>query len=383
MISLSPTVIRQVIPPGDCLWSEIGPLWEALVAKTGEKSAFLSKPWVETWLEHFGQERRTTGLIWRLASGEVVGCALVTLGTGKLGPFTVSRAYLNASPGEGVGCEHNDVLALPACRPAVVEDLVAYWRTLKVDEVMLEGVRERLFHEVRSCWPGARWNGYRSESPFVDLETLRATESDFLNSLSANTRSQIRRSIRLYEKRFGEVTLELSSERDQRLEWLEALAALHAEVWIARGERGVFNDRALAFHQALIRRLSETTVAEMLTVDFVRVCAGGETIGMLYLLAVSGRVQFYQSGLAYDADRRLKPGLVTHYFSIESFARGGCIEYDFLGGEAQSVRYKTSLSTHDRSLYWARFPSPTAKMLLFAVLRRGRVLYQKLIPTTY
>ena len=69
-----------------------------------------------------------------------------------------------------------------------------------------------------------------------------------------------------------------------------------------------------------------------------------------------------QSGLAYHEDRRLKPGLVCHTLAIEHHLLRGSREYDFLGGEAQPVQYKRSLSTNVHCLTWGQISLGTARV---------------------
>jgi CelD/BcsL family acetyltransferase involved in cellulose biosynthesis len=102
----------------------------------------------------------------------------------------------------------------------------------------------------------------------------------------------------------------------------------------------------------------------------VRLSFGDEAIGFLYTLTSGGSVCFYQSGLKYHPDNRLKPGLVTHVLAAEYLLENGADEYDFLGGEPVPVRYKRSLSTDVRMLAWLHLPAPSLKMQAFYAVRR-------------
>ena len=82
-------------------------------------------------------------------------------------------------------------------------------------------------------------------------------------------------------------------------------------------------------------------------------------------------MSFYQSGIAYEADNRLKPGLVCHAHAVAYNAAAGHRIYDFLGGEA---RYKKSLSTdaaHVRELTWSTIQRPRFR---FALEARARLV---------
>ena len=357
---------RCVLPPGQDLWKDLLPAWIDLLG-AAPASAFLSPTWMATWLDHFGSDVDAFGVAWEV-DGAIVGAVVLGTGQGRFGPFRVSRAFLNAS-GRGAIPEHNEVLALPQHRSAVLDDLVSILRALSRDEVALIGASDHLFREVQSRWPVVGWNGYRSNSPYVDLEKVRAGGDGVLPFLSSNTRAQIRRSVRLYQDRFGPARLEVE-DGPNLLEAFAALVSMHEEVWLARGAGGAFGIELRAFHEDLLKRVF--TARRGLEAQIVTLRFGAVAVGRLYHLIFGGRVFFYQSGFNYHEDRRLKPGLVTHLYSIESCLDRGLSEYDFLGGEPSSVRYKSSLSTDSRHLWWAQLPAPSVKMKVLQFLRDGK-----------
>ncbi len=360
----------EVIPFSDTLWEALAPVWKTLGAS--DASAFLSVEWVGAWLAAFGPERRPEGLVWRDADGMAVGCALLSVGAARLGPFPVTRAYLNAS-GVGLGCEHNDVLTVPEHRAAVLDDLVRRVIDEGVDELALVGVREDLWHELGARWPGGLHEGHSSESPFVNLELIRQGGESYLSSLSANTRSQIRRALRLYEDWFGEPQVSNAGSADETRDWFDGLVTLHAERWRERGETGAFADPSIrGFHADLLEGATGPAAPGCFTPEILRVRFGTEVIAYLYYLRYRGRVNLFQSGLAFHDDNRLKPGLVAHALAIKHYLHLGEVEYDFLGGEPDAVRYKRSLATDTRMLAWVELPSPTSKMRVLRGLRVAR-----------
>ena len=61
------------------------------------------------------------------------------------------------------------------------------------------------------------------------------------------------------------------------------------------------------------------------------------------------RVCAYQSGFNFDADSRLKPGLVAHSLAVEYNLRMGANIYDFMAGEGQ---HKRSLASNVETMIW-------------------------------
>jgi CelD/BcsL family acetyltransferase involved in cellulose biosynthesis len=178
-------------------------------------------------------------------------------------------------------------------------------------------------------------------APYLDLKP----DIDLLDGFSANTRQQLRRSLRAWEE-IGPLQLEVAATRNEADTWLDALAGLHQSYWTGRGKPGAFAEPFFArFHHTLLRR-----AAPAQSIDLIRVSAGGRIVGYLYNLVHDGWVAAYQSGFDFgpDADK-LRPGLVCHLLAIQHYQRAGAHRYDFLGGEA---RYKRSLANAETSLLW-------------------------------
>jgi CelD/BcsL family acetyltransferase involved in cellulose biosynthesis len=320
------------------------------------------------WLERFAGRVGARGFVWSKEADNPVGCAVLSTQKGKTGPFTVTRTFLNASGVPGVGCEHNDVLALSEHRNAVIQDMARLIDTFETDEVELAGTRPRLLLELLPLLGGGLpWNGYESESPYVVLQEVRDSGGDYLATLSSNARAQIRRSLRQYERIFGAVELSVATTSDTALEWFGQMLEMHDRRWSA--EPSGFPADARRLHADLIRENLDARAARGLRTDVLRIRFGTKTIAILYNLVFQGRVHFFQSGLSYYDDRKLKPGLVAHALAIQHYVDVGEHEYDFLGGDPAPVRYKRSMSSHRRPLVWASISVPTPKSKLINRLR--------------
>ncbi|HET7879357.1 MAG TPA: GNAT family N-acetyltransferase [Acetobacteraceae bacterium] len=175
----------------------------------------------------------------------------------------------------------------------------------------------------------------RKPSWRIDLAAIRASGTPYLASLSANTRQQIRRSMRLYEVH-GPLTARAAEGLAEGMAFLDGLKELHQRQWTRRGEPGAF---AYPFFESFQHRLIESCLPQG-TVEIVRVAAGPLVIGYIYNLIYNGHVSVYQTGFLYEADPRRKPGLVSHALCIQGHLDAGSDVYDFMAGEA---RYKANL----------------------------------------
>lgn len=353
-------------------WPTIAPIWETLVTAAPDASFFLSRPWTETWFQVFADQLRPEILIVESAGGVIGACVLVKR-TQSYGPLRWRRVHLNTAgedEDDSPCLESNALLCRAGAEREVADALWSHLETQDWDEFVIDAASDATTLQcIEAAAPTARGapQNYALEKRsrpnyYVRLTEIHDFTADYEQQLSRNTREQVRRSLKLYGQT-GEVVLEAAGSVARALEMMAELADLHQKAWTARGRRGVFaSPRFQAFHSSLIRQAFPDGHIQVL-----RVATPLQTIGLLYNFVWRGRVCFYQSGLQYTDDNRYKPGLVSHAFAIEHAREQGCSEYDFLAGES---RYKSSLSTAERTMVWATWRRLGRKQRLRAWLRR-------------
>jgi CelD/BcsL family acetyltransferase involved in cellulose biosynthesis len=369
------TIGLEVVPYSPDLWSQIGAHWQSLLEGCSDASAFLSAPWMRSWLMTFGEELRPEALLWRNGDGRVVGACLLTIRHERRGPLALRRAYLNATGEHQLSSEHNTLLCTAEHEASVHSDLVRHVRRRGADSLMLSGFQQTSAEAIRKEWPSRGFSdGFASDDRFVPLATLRDEGTPYLSTLSKNTREKIRRSIRLYEEQAGPLTVEVAQTPAHALEWFDALRRFHDARWQSQGSAGAFSTpESVKFHQRIIGEHAVTgDNGGELSAELLRIRCGPDVIGILYNLIHRGRVSFYQSGLQYTEDNRLKPGLVTHASAVQWYLDGDASEYDFLAGGPETARYKESLASGRRSLMWLEYSVPSPKMWALNRLRLWR-----------
>jgi CelD/BcsL family acetyltransferase involved in cellulose biosynthesis len=182
-------------------------------------------------------------------------------------------------------------------------------------------------------------------APALDLAALRRDGRRHIDVLSANTRAQLRRSLRAYAA-LGELAIRRACDSAEAHRFLDGLGRLHQATWQHRGRAGAFaNPHFVRFHHALIDRALPRGEVELW-----QITAGPVEVGYLYNFQHRGRVLAYQSGFDYAVgDHRAKPGLACHHLAIERSLSEGRKCYDFMAGDD---RYKRSFSDTERTLYW-------------------------------
>lgn len=344
-------------------------LWRSLQTRA-DHSFFLDWNWVGTWLAETGAA--AGALIGREpAGGDVVllGALMPNTRRGLL-RLPVQGLHLHDTGREEIDVitiEYNGFLVDPAWRgraEAAAIDFLMRPEGVgghRRDELHMQGVTEPFepvgLGDDLVCDIMARRPSWQ-----VHLNALRLEGRDYLSGLSANTRYQIRRSMRLYERR-GPLLTERARDVAEGIAFLEALKRLHQGYWTKRGETGSF---AYPFFERFQRRLIEICLPTG-EVELLRISAGGEEIGYLYNFVHDGRVLSYQSGFHYEADPRLKPGLVSHTLCIGRHLDEGAQCYDFLAGDA---RYKASLGEIGPTMTYWRIERPTPLLRVEKALLR-------------
>ncbi len=320
--------------------SVLAELWLALEARS-DCSFFESWAWTGCLLE----ERFADP--WLLSARR--GDRIVALGLFNRAPrrgfAAAGRLYLGESGDpamDSIFVEHNGLLLDRAETPELERRC---WATLAALEAgrgrwVLSGLR----HTALAALPSDRIVRIpaRRPAPFVDLAALPQGAS-FLDTLSANTRQQLRRALRAWAE-IGPLTLDIAGAAAAPAYLLE-LKSLHQAYWTRRGKPGAFAEPFFErFHRALLTRAGPGQA-----IDLIRVSAGSRILGYLYNFIHHGWVAAYQSGFDFGEAERLKPGLICHLQAIEHYRQAGMQRYDFLGGEA---RYKRSFANAEIELLW-------------------------------
>ena len=311
--------------------ARLGALWR------GFEAASAASPFQRwTWVGCLAAERYPDPvLVQAHRGGTLLGLALFNRRHGRLWLHESGDADLDS-----IYIEHNGPLLAPGPDQDLVLDAILRCARSGARQVVLSGVGGPVRAAAGRC--GAVL-GRSSTAPYLDLGAI-PPGTPYMDTLSRNTRQQLRRSARAY----GEVQLDRAGTAAQALGYLDALAALHTASWQARGKPGAFaSPGALRFHRALVAQGAPAG-----EVDLLRVSRGGAAVGYLYNLRAGGLVCAYQSGFDYaGAPPHGKPGLLCHHLVIEAARAAGAHAYDFLAGDG---RYKESLANAAHTLHWLR-----------------------------
>lgn len=352
---------REPLPPLATLERE----WRTLEA-AARPSFFTSWQWIGTLLAAVPPENQPK-LLRGSADGETVALAL--LGTNhsrRRHGLVRSRAlYLNETGDprfDVLTIEHNGLLAAAPHEAIVWNELSAWFAGLcdEADEFYVSGSLQRLPEQaVEGCGLGRSEAAIPSYS--VDLRLLTESGGELYPVLSTNARQQLRRALRHFQ-RLGPLHLSEAVTQAEALGFFASMKVLHCASWERRGKphsfTGEFFER---FHRLLIERSFSEGGTQLL-----KACAGQRIIGYLYNFRLGNRIYAYQSGFD-DADRRERPGIVTHALAIRHAFRSGVWIYDFMAGRN---RLKESFATRCEPMLWQVIQQPRFAFRLEHLARR-------------
>jgi hypothetical protein len=206
--------------------------WEPLYQSAGNAAIFLSREWVETWLQTYGKNFKGVWLWWTY-NGQVVGGCLLLVKPVNIGGLYFDTLFLNAA---GVTRERsplaecNDVLFVDGYQDKIAKDMAAFLTDLEWDRMALTACCSGgLMSRVVKLLHFKQIETEDRAAPYVDFPSLNETPFD--RNLTSNTRSQIHRSQRLYEEGSGPVALTVAPTVETAMQYFDAMMEMHNSRW--------------------------------------------------------------------------------------------------------------------------------------------------------
>lgn len=345
--------------------AELERFWTGLEPRA-DINFYLSWDWIGSWVEEAGPPDFV--LVGR-AGGEIVCLGLLRRKPRRRHGFVRSRTlFLHQTGNEEedvIFIEYNDFLTdrrFGDLAPAAVAFLRANRAALGgFDEIDFGGMVEGKMRALAAAGRKIRPHAHKTTA-YADLAAVRAAGGDYLATLSSNTRYQLRRARKIYEAR-GPLSVQPARSVEEAFAFFEALGALHEAAWRERGEGGGAwrFPFLVSFHKRLIEKAFPSG-----GIEIVRVSCGEQAIGYIHCLVRGGWIGSYLSGFAFEADNKVKPGLVSFWLYIEEKLKSEAQVLDFLAGDH---RYKTSLGEPGPDMFWFRVQERRPQFLIEDALR--------------
>jgi CelD/BcsL family acetyltransferase involved in cellulose biosynthesis len=193
-------------------------------------SLFLSWGWVGIWLENLPADIAPNLLVARVGD-RVVGLAVINrYDRVRYGWLKSKGLFLHETGNTSLDTltvEYNGILVAPDYATDILAQALAFlgadlrdW-----DEFFISGLPENELSTVELAGTSQHVWDFKP-CDYVDLVLVRDSGRTYLEHLSRNTRQQIRRALRAYEK-IGPVEARSASSVDEALEFLDNLKGFH------------------------------------------------------------------------------------------------------------------------------------------------------------
>lgn len=339
--------------------------WNKLLRQSDADSIFLTYEWMEAWLDRVCPMARMTIVSVHSRDGELLG----------IGPFyrtgfrllkVIPYPGLRLAGDVGAAAEYPDLIIRRGHDVPVARSLMK--------ALMQSAPGACLWMTRMSGWSGAkeRWKAaadaagmcWQERPNYFGALELPGTIDEYLNLVSSNHRSMLRRRTRQIQK-LARVELTQCTEPDQLGPMLADLFRLHEQRWQSEGRPGAFVRR---------RRLA----------DFYRSFAPVALANgwlRLYSLKLDGVTQAVQYGYFYNgAYLQMQEGFnpegpegvgnVLRLMAIEKLINEGVRMYDFLGHYTEHKRR------------WGAEMRTGCDLLLGRPTLKNRVLFSKKVWPT-
>ena len=355
---------------GPDVYREQADAWHELLLRTEKKqelpSFFLQRAWLQTWAEHYGNEKRLFLVVAENEDGQWIGGLPLVLGIGRVGRFKVPKLEMAGSP-------LVDCIGIPAVdRRARAETLklilqwsqkeMKDWVAFEMREIPVEDqVAEEIPRQAGQVHLPV-FTKVCSKAPLLDLEEFDESGQ----KVSKNLRSNLKRRTKKLEKE-GQVEKWFGFPGAEELDTLfRECCAVEAASWKADGEARLLEGDSKPFIRSLWDRLSGKGD---LAVGTIRL--DGKLIAFHWGFR-SNENRFLSYNLAYDSDfHNFSPGTLLMHHMAET---GSSIGFQFLDASRGGLDHAHLLERYhggSRQHMSATFYAPSFKARSIQVLRHS------------
>ncbi|MGJ8694382.1 MAG: GNAT family N-acetyltransferase [Thalassotalea sp.] len=324
-------------------------------------SIFTSWYWIETWLAFIDYN---THLLQVTYQDKIIGLGFLSEHTFVKYGVSSKQLWLNRTGDtakDQIWNEYNDILCADGHEYAIRSAVLNHFEShLKDFDELIIGVSNASIVETPHSNKLMQLATWQTTSYHTKLNDDIANFNSYLTSLSANSRSQIRRTAKLLGG-IDNLSITKAQNTQQAQQFLKAAGELHIKRWENQNS-GFENPYFISFHNDFIERHFDHGVVDLLKVE-----NNDRIICYLYNFRYKDTIYFYLSGIEYSQDNRLKPGMLAHSLAIVDYAKQGFDIYDFMGGDG---RYKKSLSNESGTMIISNYRRKKPAFLASHLLRR-------------
>jgi len=317
----------------DCItereFATLGDTWNALLARSGLSSAFLTFEYAYSWWTQFcaGVSNRSLKLLALRDGKSIVGLAPLYL---RHAPNGVREIRFIGS-GELVSPDYLDFIIDPKVDPVHARRLFLHllqqdqtWDRLHLTDV----IDHESFGQAVAD-QSSELESMRETAAVCAYATLPSTWDEFIVRLSSKFRHNLKRSLRILLTDEG-ARFETAATHAQVDAILDALREMHTERWAAQNRTSRYQNHGyFGFHKRVAHALLDTG---HLRLHWLMHADG--PLAILYCYRYGTKIFYYSGSFAAHARlTRHSPGNTLRAMAIQSAIAEGCTEFDFLPGD--------------------------------------------------
>ncbi len=317
---------RSVIPTS---FASLETEWQELLATSTANHIFFTSQWQKAWWQVFGGDYESF-LLSIIDNGKLVGIAPLKRKDGKI-------SFIGSSD----VCDYMDFIAQSGQEEYVFSRLIDYldkneWSTIEFDSVLPDSLALKFFV------PLAQQKGYQISTTQTNVSpqlVLPSSRENYISSLNAKDRHEIRRKIRRLEQ-IQSVNYFTITEKERMPGAAESFFKLFR---LSNGEKaGFMTDKKREFFSAMISSLAEHGNIRL---SFMEI--GANPASSTLCFDYNNDIYLYNSAFdrAYSA---LSASLLLEVYNIWDAINNGKKRFDFLSGNEP---YKYDLGGRDVPLY--------------------------------
>jgi CelD/BcsL family acetyltransferase involved in cellulose biosynthesis len=332
--------VEEITNSSDLL--KLASIWNQLLVKNNANTIFLTWEWISNWWQVYGDDKELYVLALKDSEGSLIGIAPLYRRRQKiLKGFPVNEVRFLGT-GEDVSPDYLDFIVLKGREAEAIDAFLKHlalqkqWDVLNLTDMPSTSSAIEVMRDAAVAYGLMLRQSDCASCPYISLP---ASWEEYMGTLSANARYNVRRRIKNIERDFK--TRYFVWEDNEKLDSaMERLAYLHNIRWETRECRHSFSsEEYVSFHKAVAKDFAKQRWLYLSCLEL-----NGEVAGMLYDYRYGDKIFYYQAGFD-PAFQKYSPGLVLRACVVRRAIEEGIKEIDLLKG---AYDFKYMWTKHDR-----------------------------------
>jgi CelD/BcsL family acetyltransferase involved in cellulose biosynthesis len=333
--------VEEITNSSDFL--QLASVWNQLLARSNSNTIFLTWEWISNWWQVYGHKKELYVLTLKDNDNSLIGIAPLYMRKEKiLKGFPVNEVRFLGT-GEDVSPDYLDFIIEQGRESEALDAFIRYlasknqWDVLNLTDMPSTSCNIDFLAET------AKNNGFtirQSECATCPYIILPSAWEEYVSTLSANTRYNVKRRIKNIERDFT-VRYFVWEDFKRLDDAMDRLAHLHNKRWEEKECRHSFSSNEyVSFHKAVAKDFAKKGWLHLSCLELDE-----EIVGMLYDYRYGDKISYYQAG--FDPSfHKYSPGLVLRAYVIRRAIVDGMKEIDLLKG---AYDFKYMWTGHARS----------------------------------